>query len=129
MNNMTVFEAFPNAIEQWQIAEFAYSTITGNQIMGPWNSIGVIVDEGTSTQPNQSPSYANAYSDLLIYCRPSELPITKASKLMADYAVQDPDGYIYAITDVGIGKNQETGNVEHIELKLRQTEAMEAEQS
>lgn len=128
MNKMTVFQAFPNAIEKWQIAPIAYSTITGNMISGTWQTIDVIVDEGSSTQPNQAPNFANAYSDLLIYCKPSQLPTVKAPQLMADYAVQDNDGYLYAIDDVGIGKNQETGLVEHIELKLRQIDA-EDEQS
>lgn len=119
MNN-TVFDAFPNAIENWQIAEMSYSTIRGNVITGEWADIGVIVDEGSSSDPNQSPNYANAMSDLLIYCKPYELPSKKTEALIAAYAVQDPDGVVYSIIDAGIGKNQETGVIEHIELKLRQ---------
>lgn len=120
MNNLTVFEAFPNAIEQWQIASMHYSTITGNKVAGEWQNIDVIVDEGSSTDPNQSPNYANAYSDLLIYCKPNQMPTIKSQALVADYAIQDNDGVLYAIVDAGIGKNQENGIVEHIELKLRQ---------
>lgn len=122
MNNITVFEAFPNAVEKWQIAEMHYSTITGNKVAGEWQDIDVIVDEGSSTDPNQSPNYANAYSDLLIYCKPSQLPTTKTAELIANYAIQDQDGYLFAIVDAGIGKNQENGITEHIELKLRQVE-------
>lgn len=118
----TVFEAFPNAIEKWQIAGMSFSTITGNKITGTWSDIDVIVDEGSSTDPNQSPNFANAYSDLLIYCKPTQLPTLNTAKLVADYVVQDTDGYLFAIIDAGIGKNQETGRIEHIELKLRQTD-------
>lgn len=120
MTNMTVFEAFPNAIESWKIAGVQYSTITGNETTGDWSDIDVIIDEGSSTEPNQSPNYANAYSDLLIYCRPSQLPTTETATLVADYAIKDPNGRIYAIVDAGIGKNQELGIIEHVELKLRQ---------
>lgn len=122
MNNITVFEAFPNAVEKWQIAEMYYSTITGNKVAGEWQDIDVIVDEGSSADPNQSPNYANAYSDLLIYCKPSQLPTAKTAELVANYAIQDQDGYLFAIVDAGIGKNQENGITEHIELKLRQVE-------
>lgn len=122
MATPTVFQAFPQAIETWQIAPMEYSTITGNMV-GKWEDIDVIVDEGSSTDPNQSPNYANAYSDLLIYCKPEQLPTTNTQALVADYSIQDPDGYIFAIIDAGIGKNQQNGKIEHIELKLRQTEA------
>jgi hypothetical protein len=36
-------------------------------------------------------------------------------------------GDYFAIIDAGIGKNQENGVIEHIELKLRQTDAVEAQ--
>lgn len=119
---MTVFDAFPNAIEHWHIAEMEYSTITGNQTTGTWNDIDVIVDEGSSTEPNQSPNYANAYSDLLIYCRPEQLPTLETAALVADYAVKDDNCRLYAIIDAGIGKNQELGIIEHVELRLKQVD-------
>lgn len=123
MDNMTVFDAFPNAIEQWEIAEMQYSTITGNETVGEWESINAIIDEGSSSEPNQSPNYANANSDLLIYCRPDQLPTIETAALVADYAIRSPRNRLYAIIDAGIGKNQENGVIEHIELKLRQVEA------
>lgn len=123
MNNMTVFDAFPNAIKTWQIAEMQYSTITGNQVIGEWQNIDVIVDEGSSTDPNQSPNYANAMSDLLIYCKPTQMPTIETASLVADYAIKSDTGFIYAIVDAGIGKNQELGIIEHVELKLRQVES------
>lgn len=119
-DNMTVFDAFPNAIETWQIASMDYSTITGNEVIGEWQNIDVIIDEGNSTEPNQSPNYANAYSDLLIYCRPEQLPTIETADLVADYVIKDEKDKTYAIIDAGIGKNQENGVIEHVELKLRQ---------
>ena len=122
MANMTVFEAFPNAIETWSIIPVAYSTITGNQLdMKNAQNIDVIVDEGSSSDANQSPNYATINSDTLIYTKPSQMPTTDTSALVADYAIKSPNGKIYEITDAGLGKNQELGIVEHIELKIRQT--------
>lgn len=122
MGNMTVFDAFPNAIETWHIAAMQYSTITGNQTTGTWQDIEVIVDEGSSTEPNQSPNYASAFSDLLIYCRPEQLPTLETAALVADYAIKDKNCRLFAIIDAGIGKNQELGIIEHVELKLKQVD-------
>ena len=70
----TVFDAFPFAIEQgWQIAEMAYSTVLGNDIDGDTAiNIDVIVDEGSNTDPNPSPSAQNIRSDTLLYVRPNQ---------------------------------------------------------
>lgn len=124
---LTVFEAFPNAIEReiWQIGSMAYSTITGNDL--DENSlayIDVIVDEGNSSEPNASPNAANTYSDMLLYIRPEQSPTLDTAELIASYVVRNTTtGKLYAIIDAGIGKNQDNGVIEHIELKLRQTGA------
>lgn len=119
----TVFDAFPFAIEQgWQIAEMAYSTVLGNDVDGDTAiNIDVIVDEGSNTDPNPSPSAQNIRSDTLLYVRPNQLPTLDTATLTADYAMLDPNCKTYAIVDAGIGKNQETGVIEHVELKIRQT--------
>lgn len=128
MANMTVFDAFPNAIETWKIIPVAYSTITGNQLdIAKAQEIDVIVDEGSSSDANQSPNFATINSDTLIYTKPAQMPTTDTSALVADYAIKSPDGKIYEITDAGLGKNQEKGIIEHIELKIKQTEAEDAE--
>ncbi len=122
MLNTTVFDAFPNAIERdWQIGKMAYSTITGNELdADSLRNIDVIIDEGNSSEPNASPSYANLYSDTLIYVRPNQMPTMNTAALIGDYVVKNTTtGTTYAIIDAGIGKNQETGNIEHLELKLR----------
>lgn len=122
MLNTTVFDAFPNAIERdWQISKMAYSTITGNELdADSLRNIDVIIDEGSSSEPNASPSYANLYSDMLIYVRPDQMPTMNTAALVGDYVVKNTTtNTTYAIIDAGIGKNQETGKIEHIELKLR----------
>lgn len=121
---MTVFEAFPNGLEVWQIGTVNYSTITGNTTAG-WKTINVIADE---VQNETAPSLnaPGIESDTLLYCKPAELPSTSIPTLISDYAVKDPDGRTYAIIKAGAGKNQETGELEHIELIVRQTGTVEA---
>lgn len=120
MLSMTVFQAFPNALEKWEIGKVKYSTITGNQpVIGTTQDINVIVDRGDATSPNPGNTAQNAESDTLIYCQPNELPTTDTSELVASYMVSDGKN-IYAIIDAGLGKNQENGVIEHIELRLRQ---------
>lgn len=121
---MTVFEAFPNAIETgWQIIPIAYSTVTGNYIdRENASDISVIVDEGNSSDANPAPNTASITADMLIYTRPSELPTTNTSALVAGYAISDATK-LYEIIDAGIGKNQNNGRIEHVELRIRQTGA------
>lgn len=121
MPSMTVFQAFPNALEEWSIAPIAYSTITGNTIdTDNAQNIRVIVDEGNNSEPNASPNAAGITSDTLLYCRPNELPTIDTAELVASYAVADQYGKTYAIIDAAIGKNQDEGIIEHVELKIRQ---------
>ena len=121
---ITVFDAFSQAIESgWQIGQMAYSTITGNAFDADSAlSIDVIIDEGSSTDPNPSPSAQDIRSDTLLYVRPNQMPTLDTSALTADYAILDTNtSKLYSIIDAGVGKNQETGVIEHIELKVRQT--------
>lgn len=128
MANLTVFEAFPNAIETWKIVPVSYSTITGNQLDNAnAQNIDVIIDEGSSSDANQSPNFATINSDTLIYTKPAQMPTTDTSALVADYAIKSPNGKVYEITDAGLGKNQELGIIEHIELKLKQTGVSDAQ--
>lgn len=121
---LTVFQAFPNGIEHeiWQIGQMAYSTITGNALdTDSLTYIDVIEDEANDSEPNNSPSYANTYSDTLLYVRPEQMPTIDTAELIASYAVKNTQtDKLYAIIDAGIGKNQESGVIEHIELRLRQ---------
>lgn len=117
---MDVFDAFPQAIEEWTIAEMTYGTIQGNKLTNP-KKIRVIVDEGTAGDQNNSPNAAAIASDTLLYAVPADLPTTDTSELVSDYAIKDPAGRTFAIIDAGAGKNQHTGRLEHIELRLRPT--------
>lgn len=117
---MTVFDAFPNAIEQgWQIAQVTYSSITGNTVTNG-TDIDVIIDEGSSSDANQAPNAAGLYADTLIYAKPDQMPTTDTSALVAGYVLIDPNERTWEIIDAGQGKNQENGQIEHIELKIRQ---------
>ena len=118
---MTVFDAFPNAIVQLKIAKVAYSSITGNNIdLENAETIDAIIDEGSSSDANQAPNAAGLYADTLIYTRPEQLPTTDTSTLVSDYAIIDENDRTWEIIDAGVGKNQDNGQIEHIELKIRQ---------
>lgn len=123
---MDVFEAFPNAIERWTIGEVNYGTIQGTIIENS-QEIRVLVDQGTNGNPTAAPSAATIASDTLLYAVPEDLPTTDTSELVADYIITDPSGKTFEIIDAGAGKNQHTGKLEHIELKLRPTEALTGE--
>ena len=117
---MTVFEAFPNGLEAWKISKVNYSTMTGNMEVGTPATINVIADEINSTEIRTGASASPLDSDTLLYVQPAELPTTDIAKLIANYGIQDPAGRTYKIMDAAKGKNQETGELEHIELIVRQ---------
>lgn len=118
----TVFEAFPNAIISgvWQIGQFG-ATMVGN-VFRKERCIDVIVDEGSNTQIDNAPNAQQLASDTLLYARPEQMPVCSTKALVGDYMLYNSqeDSY-YSIVDASIGKNQETGVVEHIELKVRET--------
>ena len=90
----------------------------------------MIIDEGYNSNINTTPETIG--SDMLVYVKPCQMP-KEVNKLMmtnqvvvalvANYMLYNSanDTY-YMIIDAGIGKNQHTGNIEHIELKLKETE-------
>lgn len=123
---MTVFEAFPNGLEAWQIGQMNYSTLTGNRY-AKMTTINVIADEAQGESAPSTSSPEGITADTLLYCKPAELPTTSIPALISDYSVKDPDGRLYRIIDAGRGKNQETGELEHIELKVRQTGGADGE--
>lgn len=124
MRMLTVFQAFPNGIEHeiWQIGQMAYSTITGNALDDDTLTfIDAIVDEANDSEPNASPNSAVTYTDTLLYVKPDQMPTIDTAELIASYAVKNTQtDKLYAIIDAGIGKNQDNGVIEHIELRLRQ---------
>lgn len=125
---MNVFEAFPNAIEKLKLVEIDYGTIEGNKT-GQAKEFRAIKDEGTTADPTNASSAATIASDTLIYAMPADLPTTDTSELVSAYIVRDAQGRAFEIIDAGAGKNQHTGQLEHIELKLRPTEVIDSEES
>ena len=97
-----------------------HGTIVGNTF-NKVADIDVVIDEGNSSSVNTTPEAIR--SDLLIYVMPYELPTQSTNRLVSNYMLYDSaNDYYYEIIDAGIGKNQHTGNIEHIELKVVQTE-------
>lgn len=118
----SIFNAFPNAIVSgvWSIGECQHGTLIGNQYT-KINDIDVVIDEGASSGVNVTPE--TLASDLLIYAMPEQMPTLQTNKLVSAYMLynSEEDSY-YMIVDAGIGKNQHTGAIEHIELRVVQTE-------
>ena len=127
--NTTVFSAFPKAVlsDVWHIGKWASNTRVGNTYED-LGAIDVIEDEGGSMSFGSSPNAEIITYDALLYVRPSDLPTTNLDALKADYMLfnGETDEY-FTILDTGVGKNQETGEIEHIELRLVQTEAEDVE--
>lgn len=121
---MDVFSAFPNAVVSgvWQLGKLERSTETGVS----FSSLGakdVIIDEISQGSAENSPRAASLDSELLIYAKPSQMPTTNTSALISDYLWYDStDNQYYTIVEAAIGKNQETGGIEHFEFRVRQTE-------
>jgi hypothetical protein len=122
----SIFEAFPNAIISgvWEIGMCQHGTLIGNQ----YNKIGdldVVVDEGSNSTINTTPEALK--SNLLIYVYPCQLPTLQTNALVSAYMLyNNEENAYYEIVDAGIGKNQHTGNIEHIELMVVQTEVTDA---
>lgn len=127
----SIFDAFPNAIISgvWQIGTCKHGTVVGNQF-NSLNNVDVIIDEGYNSNINTTPETIG--SDMLVYVKPCQMP-KEVNELMminqvvlalvANYMLYNSanDTY-YMIVDAGVGKNQHTWNIEHLELKLRETE-------
>lgn len=121
----SIFEAFPNAIISgiWEIGECRHGSVVGNQFY-KITDLDVVVDEGSNSSISSTPE--TLASDMLIYTIPGQMPTLHTNKLVSDYMLhnKEEDSY-YEIIDAGIGKNQHTGQIEHIELKVVQTEVVD----
>lgn len=124
---MDVFRAFPNAViyGQWELGEVQYATEIGTQFSNP-DPCEVIVDEGSYTTKEKAPDAPYEDSDTLIYARPEQMPTLVTAVLTNGYMWHDKINDIYyEIRDASLGKNQETGQIEHIEFLIRPTEVAE----
>lgn len=127
---MNVFEAFPNAIltNVWQIGQVKKATETGD-IYTPYGYVDVIIDEVASGALDKSPDADGLDVDTLIYARPEQLPGLNISRFISVYYFRDTStGQYYEIRRVGVGKNQQTGRVEHIEFELRAKEVVNSDE-
>ena len=124
--DLSIFKAFSNAIIYgvWQIGTSQRGTVTGSKFTKVAD-LDVVLDEGAAVNLTSTPEVltSNRNSDLLVYVKPEQMPTTRANKLVSGYMLYDSaEGDYYEIIDVGIGKNQHTGLVEHLELRVVQTE-------
>lgn len=121
---VSVFEAFSDAIvsKRYSIGKYQRGSLVGN-VFDYKGALDVIVDDGDYTEINNAPNAAGITSDILMYVRPEQLPTFSTRKLASDYLIFDSDeNDYYAIKRANIGKNQQRGEIEHVELELVQTE-------
>lgn len=120
--DISIFDAFPNAIVSgvWQIGTCNHGTVVGVEF-NLISEIDVIIDEGSSSQITTTPETLN--SDILLYTHPEQLPTLNSAQLVSNYMMYnaEEDAY-YEIVDAGVGKNQHSGKIEHVELRLVRTE-------
>lgn len=118
----TVFDLFPNAIVGgvWKIGTVKRGTEVGT-VFEAIGELDVIVDEEGTGSLAKSPTAESFDVGTLLYAKPEQLPTLRTAELVAGYMLTDGD-YYYSITASSIGKNQETGEVEHVELLINETE-------
>ena len=129
MATMDVFKAFPGAVVSgvYSIGSYQRGTLEGNQYTKKAD-LDVIVDEADMGDIGMAPNAETIDADLLMYVKPEQLPETNPRALTAGYMIYDSknDDY-FTVIDAGVGKNQQTGKIEHIELLLRQIDAINEE--
>lgn len=120
---MDVFEAFPNAIVsgRWELGQLNSGTIRGKEFSNPI-ACDVIVDEGAYATPDRSPEVEYQESETLIYAKADQMPTLYPAQLTNSYLWHDKETDIYyEIRQASLGKNQETGVIEHVEFLVRPT--------
>lgn len=125
--DLSIFDAFPNGIISgvWEIGYMQHGTVVGNEYKRI-RCIDVVVDEGSSSSISSTPE--TLASDLLIYVKPEQMPTLHTNRLVSAYTLYNTkENAYYEIVDAGIGKNQHTGKIEHLELKVVQTEVVDAQ--
>lgn len=125
--DLSIFEAFSDAIIRgvWQIGTSNRGSVVGFKFT-KIADLDVVVDEGASANISSTPE--GLTSDLLVYAKPEQLPTIRANKLVSGYMLYDSENKdYYEIIDAGIGKNQHRGVIEHIELRVVQTEVADVE--
>lgn len=123
---MDIFSSFPNAIVSgvWELGQIERGTTRGKVFSNP-TLCDVVVDEGTYAVTDRSPSAEYEDSDTLIYAMPAQMPNLSTAALASGYVWHNLEtDLFYEIREASLGKNQETGEVEHIEFILRPTKVV-----
>lgn len=122
---MDVFSVFPNAVVSnvWEIGEMTRDTEIGKVFTTDPTMCDVIIDEEEQAFLDTSPEAEYRESNTLLYAKPDQLPTLEVGTLQGSYVWHNAktDAF-YEIRRCGIGKNQETGTIEHVEFELHQTE-------
>ena len=125
----TVFDSFPKAIifDDWELGEIIENTEVG-KLFSSKGFKSVIVDEADYGDINAAPNADGLTSDTLIYAMPSEMPGLNISKFISSYIWhQKSSDQYFRIIEVGVGKNQDQGIIEHVEFRVRPTEIAEVD--
>lgn len=124
--DLSIFKAFDFAIIYgvWQIGTCQHGTVVGN-VFTKTNDIDVIIDEENTSSISTTPE--TLQNTTLVYVKPEQLPTLNTNKLVSDYMLYDSENdFHYMIVSAGVGKNQHTGKIEHLELQVVQTEITES---
>ncbi len=121
---MDVFEIMPEAIvsDQFEIGQAEFGTEIGT-VFSNAALCDVVIDEGTYNTSGRAPEAPYLTSDILLYAKPEQMPTLVTAKLTNGYMWHDKlNDLYYEIREASLGKDQETGNIEHAEFLLRPTE-------
>lgn len=124
---MTVFEAFPKAIQEMELLKLTRDTLHGTS----YKSLGVIraiIDQANSVSMGDTGTPASIDFLDLLYVDPSSpaiagavggLQVDNPETWGASYGVKvNGSKVLRKVKEVGFGRNQEDGTVEHIEFTL-----------
>lgn len=122
---VTVFNAFPQAVISgvWEIGKVQRATEVGT-VISQKNGIDVIVDDVTGADLSQSPSADGTKIQTLLYAKPEQIPTLETAAICAEYILIKNNSHYFNITDCALAKNQNTGQIEHVELSIQETEAL-----
>jgi len=127
---MDIFTSFPNAIvtDVWELGTVSRSTEVGKSYE-KLGYIDCIVDEEVTGGQNNSPSADYITSQTMLFVKPEALAQYNIGQMVANFMIKNTEtDQLYEITGVGVGQNQETGVVEHLELLIQPTEAIEEDE-
>lgn len=126
---MTVFDVFPNAIisNVWELGELRRATEVGDRFE-PLRFVDVILDDVVSGDLDQSPNADGLNISTMIYAKPEQLPSLDTARYISSYCFHNTESdCYYEIRQVGVGKNQQTGRIEHFEFQLVEKEVLRDE--